>query len=56
MVVSSVEIDLKDGKGTVGLKCKFIGHYSESSPNTPLMKFIYQRKKHLNYLQQVNKL
>ncbi|AFU18083.1 putative phage structural protein (plasmid) [Bacillus thuringiensis MC28] len=45
MVVSSVEIDLKDGKGTVGLKCKFIGHYSEGSPNTPPYEIYLPKKK-----------
>ncbi|MEC3274526.1 hypothetical protein [Bacillus thuringiensis] len=45
LVVSSIEVDLKDGKGTVGLKCKFIGHYSESAPNTPPYEIYLPKKK-----------
>nr|ABP73631.1 hypothetical protein [Bacillus thuringiensis] len=45
MVVSSIEVDLKDGKGTVGLKCKFIGHYSESAPTTPPYEIYLPKKK-----------
>ncbi|TKI43405.1 hypothetical protein [Bacillus mycoides] len=45
MVVSSIEVDLKDGKGTVGLKCKFIGHYSESAPSTPPYEIYVPKKK-----------
>lgn len=45
LVVSSIEVDLKDGKGTVGLKCKFIGHYSESAPTTPPYEIYLPKKK-----------
>ncbi|HDR7670007.1 hypothetical protein ABEX67_19475 [Bacillus wiedmannii] len=45
MVVSSIEVDLKDGKGTVGLKCKFIGHYSELAPTTPPYSIYLPKKK-----------
>ncbi|MBJ8115395.1 MULTISPECIES: hypothetical protein [Bacillus] len=45
LVVSSIEVDLKDGKGTVGLKCKFIGHYSESAPTTPPYSIYLPQKK-----------
>lgn len=44
MAVDPVEVDLKDGKGTVGLTVKFRGHYSESAPTKPPYR-IYLPKK-----------
>lgn len=35
LAVEPVEVDLKDGKGTVGLKVTFRGHYSEEAPTKP---------------------
>ncbi|PFK34391.1 hypothetical protein [Bacillus cereus] len=45
LVVSSIEVDLKDGKGTVGLKCKFIGHYSETASTEPPYSIYLPKKK-----------
>ncbi len=45
LVVSAIEVDLKDGKGTVGLKCKFIGHYSETTSTEPPYSIYLPKKK-----------